>query len=877
MLHPFRRSVSLLGCGLLSLALLAGCGESVDSERQAAIYLESGAAYRQQGQYRAAMIEARNAIKYAPQKLEGYWLLADILAQLGNPHASNEVLMSLEGVEDPRHLKRIATNHVALGKLRSARELLANPALAANLSSDPDLQILQAKILAGEGRLNDALGQLQDLIRRQPDAREAHLTLATLQLQAHHKAAASAALKDWLQRQPDDAEFLALQAAIAAGDNQLELSERLLTQALQTLPQTDLLTPLKARVLRQLAAVLTQLGRSSEALAYSQLLARAAPGADEQRQKLNQALDLYRAGDFQQAEKLLSELYETSPGNQVGALLLGLVQYEQGNYEDASELLGDNVDPETMSAPVIEATALAQLREQRPADALALLREALLDHGDNARLQAIYGMAALQFAEHQESGAIALNKALSLDPERATLRLPLAEYYIRTGRVDQARAQIVSAANQAPADPRIQTAAIQFFLRAGEADTAQTMMGKFLEASPSQASTLVLAARLGLLNKDPASAKSLLARALKAEPGSTEALLTLGQMALQQRDWTTASSHFKTAIDHSPDSVSAYKGLLSAYEVRGSVQAGLDALTALADSNGSAIPRAVIAEFLLRHNRLDDAAAQIRQVQAAATGDNYVGAVTTSVYRAQADAQRQARNLDAARNTLMAAIQLQPDNQDLLSDLVRLELLAGRTEEADKLIAQIRSQPNGAMLAALLAAAVEHTQGHPDKALAVLNARWKAAGEPAVAERLYALLKGMGQDRQALELASAWADQHPRDPRPLTILAMDAQQRGEVLVATRWYERSLTLQPDQPVVLNNLAWLKFEAGDAQAVELAQRASELAPTNASILDTYGWILFKRGNKQAALPILQRAARYAPDSKEIADHLAEAEKG
>src|SRR5690606_22677871 len=98
-------------------------------------------------------------------------------------------------------------------------------------------------------------------------------------------------------------------------------------------------------------------------------------------------------------------------------------------------------------------------------DALALLRKALIDHGDNARLQAIYGMAALQFEQYRDEGAIALNKALSLNPERARLRLPLADYYARTNRLDQARAQLLSAANQAPEDAQIQAAALTFFLR----------------------------------------------------------------------------------------------------------------------------------------------------------------------------------------------------------------------------------------------------------------------------------------------------------------------------------------------------------------------------------------------------------------------------
>jgi thioredoxin-like negative regulator of GroEL len=56
--------------------------------------------------------------------------------------------------------------------------------------------------------------------------------------------------------------------------------------------------------------------------------------------------------------------------------------------------------------------------------------------------------------------------------------------------------------------------------------------------------------------------------------------------------------------------------------------------------------------------------------------------------------------------------------------------------------------------------------------------------------------------------------------------------------------------------------------------LSQRAYDLSPDSAAIADTHGWILFKSGNTQESLPILEKAHELAPDSQEIALHLAEA---
>ena len=64
------------------------------------------------------------------------------------------------------------------------------------------------------------------------------------------------------------------------------------------------------------------------------------------------------------------------------------------------------------------------------------------------------------------------------------------------------------------------------------------------------------------------------------------------------------------------------------------------------------------------------------------------------------------------------------------------------------------------------------------------------------------------------------------------------------------------------------------AGNSEAASLAKRAYELVPENAAIADTYGWILFEAGEHEQSLAVLERAHSLAPDSQEIAMHLAEA---
>jgi tetratricopeptide (TPR) repeat protein len=131
-----------------------------------------------------------------------------------------------------------------------------------------------------------------------------------------------------------------------------------------------------------------------------------------------------------------------------------------------------------------------------------------------------------------------------------------------------------------------------------------------------------------------------------------------------------------------------------------------------------------------------------------------------------------------------------------------------------------------------------------------------------------------GRVDDAVNVLETAIEQHPNHQGLLVTTAMLHQQNSNQGEAAKAYERVLDAYPQNPLALNNLAWIYFEQGDNRAGELSQRAYDLSPDSAAIADTHGWILFKSGNTQESLPILEKAHELAPDSQEIALHLAEA---
>ena len=80
---------------------------------------------------------------------------------------------------------------------------------------------------------------------------------------------------------------------------------------------------------------------------------------------------------------------------------------------------------------------------------------------------------------------------------------------------------------------------------------------------------------------------------------------------------------------------------------------------------------------------------------------------------------------------------------------------------------------------------------------------------------------------------------------------------------------------DDPIVLNNLAWLYMERGDLRAVELARKAYVNAPDNPDIADTLGWVLVQNEQSEEALNYLKQSVRLRPDNPTIQYHLAVAQ--
>ena len=203
----------------------------------------------------------------------------------------------------------------------------------------------------------------------------------------------------------------------------------------------------------------------------------------------------------------------------------------------------------------------------------------------------------------------------------------------------------------------------------------------------------------------------------------------------------------------------------------------------------------------------------------------------------------------------------------------------------------------------------------PDAALATLEAVPDADPLAAMAGlRRAGLLAAMDRRDEAAALLERLAQTHPDRPEPLAQLG-ELQRRADRFAeaaatytralervrepdaapwvlyyergiaferSDRWdraeadFKRALELSPDQPYVLNYLAYSWADRGHnlVEARRMLERAAVLRPDDGAIADSLGWVLYRQGELDEAIRRLERAVELQPGDATINAHLGDA---
>jgi len=858
---------------VLLVFVLAACGET-DKKQSNANHLLRAKAYQEQGQYKAAMIEYRNAVKKAGDDNSALVEYADMLNKLGRYSVALGMLEQGIGKKDERYFISLVKAYQGMKKYRSASEVLSS-----NLSNDVlVVQKLIAENYLGLGNIVAADDFYQSLLDQNSQDNDALLGKARAQIRSGKVDESLVLLKRISPDSKASVKANILLAGIQISQGQLELADSTLSELLASMSNTDIIEPEKAVVLERLAYVLTRQGRSNEAYIYSKLLSEAFPGSNEVKEKYQSAVEKLQSNELNAAKAILLDLLNQYPSYARATQLLGVISYLQGDNQAASKYLSDSVDPEVTNAMTTHIYAATNLKLNEPKKVLEILEPGIKESKVPATL-ALYGLAAISDKQF-EKGENALLRSLELEPDNVRVRLALAGYY-RSGfkaDTDKEWAQLEKSYALNAKDKYVLKDVTGYYLRHQGVEKARQFLVDSLRQNPKDYATNLVAGYFSLNQNQVEKALDYFTVASKGVAVGEDllkALFARGKAEITLQKMTHAQKTFTEIVRKFPESELGYKGLLSTYLINDDEAAGQRKLEGYAKNNAQIAPYLVLIQSAVARQDVKAAKRYHDKVKSLKTGDPSIERLGNAIRYVEAVSAMKQNDFSEARSIVASILSTEPDNLRLLSFLVDLELKAGKSLEAEKVLAQIENLSPNHPVIDMLKGEIAGVNNDLEGAKKYYSLAWKNNPSEIIADKLFKVLGVMKDKAAQRQHVNDWLSVFPNSPAATLYQAISYQQRGQRIKALEAYEKLLKVFPDNVMALNNLGWIYFEKNNDNALPTLKRAYELAPDSPAVLDSYGWVLVKKGKVEEGLAHLKKANKIDPSIQEIADHLKEAE--
>ncbi len=886
--HAFR---SVLRAALLVAAAALGAGCSQDSPEK---LLASAKGFMEKKDYRSAEVQLKGVLQKQPELAEARYLFGVALMETGDyPSAEKEFRKAIEyghapGAAYPKlaralmmqgHAKKVVSElgdkrpddpaaraaldtelgfaHLALGQAKEARAAFA--AALAGKPGDPLARIGEARVIAVEGDVDGAMKIVDDVLARSPGLAEGMLLKAEL-----HAA----------RKEPD--------AAIAA------MREVITAQ------------PLNAGARFSTGLMLIETRKFDEAAAEIEAMKKAVP-RDVRAQYL-EALLAFQQRVPAKAREAIQQVLKVAPEHGPSLILAGATEYQLGAFVAAEDYLRRGVARQPQNNYARSQLAATYLRLGKPDQAEEALEPGLRQSPNDPQLLRVAGEVALSHQDAKKAREY-YERAAAVSKSDATVRARLGQVKLATGDTEGGLKDLESAAEMDPGGMQADLAIISAHLSKREFDKALAIADRLAQKQPK--SPLPPTIRGGILGAkgDRKGARSSFEKALELQPDYLPAARNLARLDITDKRPDAARKRLEAIVAKDPKNEQA---LLSLATVQAATGASATEVTATLDRAVTANPTAVRARLAAINQRLqaNDAKGAVTAAQAAVAAIPDNAQIVEALGRAQlaagdsqqaitaynrlvalmpqspgplillGRAQAAAKDYDAAAQTLRKAMAMEPTRTGALQQLITVQLAAGKPEEALAEARALQKERPKDATGFVLEGEVLLAQKKTNEAISAYTEALKRQAVPVLAVRLHALLAAANRSAEADALAARWLKEHPKDAAMRLHLAEVDLRRKDYKAAAKGYRELLALQPENALVLNNLAWALAEQNDPAALGYAEKAYALAPNSPAIADTLGWMLVERGDAKRGTEILAKAAGAAPKVAEIRLHYAKA---
>lgn len=698
--------------------------------------------------------------------------------------------------------------------------------------NDPQARFMHGQSLERLGNLREAAGMYQAAIDVDADHAAARANLARMFVFAGAPERALEYVEPGLVKNPDHADLLTSRAAA-----RLQLKDP--GGATEDARRALVIDPANDNAAALLASIYRQEGRIEDAIALVNSAIERSPNSTDLRQVL---ATLYSGnGDAERAEAQLRSIVALKPDELHNRYQLAIFLLREKRLEDAERVMNEAVAavPGNAAAKLALVDFLATQRSREGAE--TRLREFIAADRDNDELR--LGLASLQERRGASEEAVSTLKSIIAErksaPEALTARNRIAAIRAQQRRFDEAMVLLREVLAENPRDNDALLLRGNIALEQQQPDVAIADLRAVLRDQPGATGILRTLARAHLANGESALAEENLRAAMTLAPTDTAIAIELGQLLTGSGRAAQAVTLLENAVRRMPQDVPARAALVQAYVTDKDLKAAATAVTDLK----TLAPQAA-----------------------------------TGYYLAGLIAQSEGKLADSERE-FEAALERTPGAADALTALARSMLASGRAAQAEERVRKAITQnpadaPAHNLLGELLLARRE-VGGAAQSFSAAIAAtpRWWLPYRNLALAQLAAK-----NTEAAVEALERGLKVSGHEPALATELAAVHERLGKFDEAIEVYDELHRRVPRSELAANNLAMLLVTyRTDAASLDRARdlTAAFVNSDNPALLDTHAWVRVQRGEYAAALPLLERAVRQAPESRVIRYHLATAQ--
>ena len=869
---------------------------SVAMARSAAEFYEDAIESFGKKEYRAAIIDAKNALQKDPRHLPSTILLGKSHVALGDGAAAELAL------DEAR----------ALG---AARAITAVPRAEAQL-----LQFKHKMFLATE--------QPADLPRE--IQQEIAMLRARAAIEIDDKKQLANALKDAEELAPNAAELLAIKSMIAMRDGDLgdaeELAEKAIKMdshstdawlamasvrhvrrdadgALQGYDKILQLDPENYSVRVSRVGLLLDLNRDDETGDDLAFLDEHNP--IDPRVHYLRSVKLARAGDYEGSVAELSRainvinVLEDSAlmGNPQVLLVAGVAHYSLQNDGLATRFLTRLIELGDKTTGPRRMLAIVLMRQGNFVRAISLL-EPLVKVTPDPSLMVLLSDAYQGAGQHRKATDV-LQRARELDAKNPAITTRIAVSQLQGGQRQAAIEELAAVFLDPSFTDQTAKPLALMYLQAKEYRNASKVADKVLNREPDNIEFLNIKGIAAVGLKEATTAREQFTRVLAIDASNPAALMNLAKLDRQVGNLESATKKLKALLAQSPEDPKVLLDLGRVAEARGDVPGAIEHVRESLENDSNSFETAETLVRLLLLNGNADEAMKLAELQETKYSENLyaqlLGVRTRMVIGDTGPVRGQLRRMvdlahddvewllriarvqdeisapNDAAYTLTKLVQIDPENLAAQYYLAELEIALGRLKIASDRARTLKTKFPNASEGHEISALLSFVDGDIPSGISELREALRVAPKNRVILDLASALVQSGDVLAAIEQMNAWLAKYPGDRAVEVALADLYLETGKVAEARSIYERLAIRFPNHALIVNNLAHTVYASDRTAAIEHAKRAVGLAPDNPQINDTLGWMLVETGELDLGLKYLREAQARATDP-EIQYHLS-----